>query len=189
MSRLAGSCQVSRGARLVVQVVTSPPVPGTIYVSGVPPKNRAKRRASGRTRANGALARDRRPSNRPLRYARERAALSRRELAAGTESVSVSALCSYEAARRHPSPATVIEILEAMQMDTATMNMVVDAAGYGGELADRARFLCGQPVRGRGQGKRHKGESRTFDAIQREIDGHHWLWPDHQRHLRGGVRE
>lgn len=115
------------------------------------------------------------PWNELLRYARERCRMSRRDLAAATATVSESAIYSYEAGRRKPSRETLIEILDGLLADTATANMVLAAAGYEGELGDWARLVGGEPLRRQsGQRHRRKGESRSFEEMQREIERHHW---------------
>jgi transcriptional regulator with XRE-family HTH domain len=86
-----------------------------------------------------------------LRFARDCAGLSRRELSRRLDGrVSVSAIASYEGARprhlRTPPRETLLAMANKLGLAAATTNAMCEQLGYAATLSDWALFMAGEPV-------------------------------------------
>jgi transcriptional regulator with XRE-family HTH domain len=112
--------------------------------------------------------------NELLRGAREGCGLTRSELAARAEAVTEATIYSYETGRRHPSRESLLALTRGMELDGATTNLILVAAGMEPEPSDWSLFLSGLPVRASEKRYRRRVSHRSWPEIQGEIAAHPW---------------
>jgi len=109
-----------------------------------------------------------------LRATREGVRMSRRQVAQSVGTISKDTVYSYERGTRRPTRASLLTLTRAMQLDGATTNLILAAAGMDPEPSDWSLFLSGQPERTTTGRYTSHGIRRTWAQMQAEIANHDW---------------
>lgn len=81
-----------------------------------------------------------------LRRSREALKISQRTLADWTGTVSERSVTAYEARKRRPSRAAVLDLARALDMDSVTQNAILEQLGHPAEPSSWARLVAGDPL-------------------------------------------